>query len=141
MGGFRVNTSAKRIEVNDAGEYIVLNFGDQSFPKRVFDMMDRINALAEQASVKEKEIREKNTEEEARLRALAEFNEELHRHMMQEVDGAFGPETCRKVFGDIVPGIDLFEDFFNQLMPYFKEYAKERAAKMSKYSAGRTGNV
>lgn len=141
MSGLRVNTGAKRIEVNDAGEYIVLNFGDQSFPKRVFDMMDRIKAKAEQAETEEKAIREKNPEEDSRLRALAEFNEGLHRYMMQEVDGVFGPETCRKVFGNIVPGIDLFEDFFDQLMPFFEEYAKERAAKMNKYSAARTGNV
>lgn len=141
MSGLRVNTGAKRIEVNDAGEYIVLNFGDQSFPKRVFDMMGRIKARTEQAAAEEKKIREENQDEENRILALAEFNEGLHRYVMQEVDGVFGPETCRKVFGDIVPGIDLFEDFFNQLMPYFEDYAKERSAKMSKYSAGRTGNV
>lgn len=141
MSGLRVNTGAKRIEVNDAGEYIVLNFGDQSFPTRVFDMMDRIKEKAEQASAEEKEIREKHPEGEDLIRVMTKFNEEIHRYMMREVDSVFGPETCRKVFGDIVPGIDLFEDFFNQLMPYFEDYAKERATKMSKYSAGRTGNV
>lgn len=141
MSGLRINTGAKRIEVNDAGEYILLNFEDQSFPKRVFDMMDRTKARAEQAAEEQKELREKFPKDEDRIRALAELNESLHRYMMEEVDGVFGPETCRKVFGDIVPGINLFEDFFNQLMPFFEKYAKERAAKMSKYRAGRTGNV
>ena len=60
---------------------------------------------------------------------------------MAEVDALFGPDTCRKVFGDIVPGIELFDDFFTQLMPYFEEYGKERAAKLNKYNAARTGNV
>ncbi len=141
MSGLRVNTGAKRIEVNDDGEYIVLNFGDQSFPSRVFDMIDRIQAKAVEATDKSREIEKNFPDEDERKKELARFNEEIHRYMMDEVDGVFGAETCRKVFGDIVPGIELIDDFFTQIMPFFEEYAKERAVRLEKYSARRTGNV
>ncbi len=53
-----------------------------------------------------------------------------------------GEGTCRKVFGDIVPSVDLYVDFINQLAPYFEKYGKERQKKlMQKYNPNRRGNV
>ena len=119
MAGIRVNTGVKRIEVNDAGEYIELNFADQSMAIRFY------------------EVKKDNDN----IRKTIEINNDLHKYIMNEVDACFGPDTCRKVFGNIVPGADLFEDFFNQLLPYFEKGAEERKAKMAKYNADRTGNV
>lgn len=142
MAGIRVNTGVKRIEVNDNGDYITLNFWDASFADRFFEMVDRVQEKTNAAASKAKEI-EESTEDgsEARIRAEAKLFREVHQDVSAEVDGFFGPDTCKKVFGDIVPGIDLYEDFFQQLMPYFEEFGKERAQRMSKYSAARTGNV
>ncbi len=141
MAGIRVNTGAKKIEVNDNGYYIVLNFSDTSFADRFFTMCDRVQKKADEAVPKAKEIDEAyqpGSEEHAR--ASAALYRALHEDIKAEVDGFFGPGTCKKVFGDIVPGIELYDDFFQQLMPYFEEYGKERAQRMSKYRADRTGN-
>lgn len=142
MAGIRVNTGAKRIEVNDNGDYIVLDFGDNSLPDRFFAMVDRVQERAKE-SVPEAEKIETEYEKgsEAYIRAGAALMRKVHENIMAEVDGFFGPGTCKKVFGDIVPGIELYDDFFNQLTPYFEQAAKERAQRMSKYSASRTGNV
>lgn len=142
MAGIRVNTGAKKIEVNDSGDYIVLNFSDSSFADRFFEMVDRVQGKANASIPKAKEI-EETTEEgsEARIRATAKLYREVHEEVASEVDGFFGSGTCKKVFGDIVPGVELYDDFFQQLMPYFEEYGKERAQRMSKYSAARMGNV
>lgn len=142
MAGIRVSTGAKRIEVNDNGDYITLNFADQSFPERFFAMVDRVTDIAKDAEPREKEIREKYPAGSVELyRAFSSFNLEFHTAVAGEIDGFFGAGTCKRVFGDIVPGIDLIDDFFQQLMPYFQEFGKERAEKMSKYSPARTGNV
>lgn len=142
MAGIRVNTGAKRIEVNDNGDYITLNFGDHDFPNRFFSMLDKVQEIAKKAEEKEQEIRSSYADGSMeQQRAIFSFDCELHREIAAQVDGVFGPDTCKKVFGDIVPGIELYDDFFNQLMPYFEQFGKERAQRMSKYSAGRTGNV
>lgn len=142
MAGIRVNSGAKRIEVNDEGDYIVLNFADQSFPERFFSMMDRVTEIANAAQGKEDKIKEENESGSMELlRAISSLNREVHTSIAAEIDGFFGADTCKKVFGDIVPGIDLIDDFFQQLMPYFQQYGQERAQRMSKYSAARTGNV
>lgn len=142
MSSIRVNTGAKEIEVNDSGDYIVLNFADQSFPDRFFSMMDRITGITDTAQKKEKEIKEKYESGSIDLlRALSSMNCDVHKEIAAEIDSFFGAGTCQKVFGDIVPGIDLIDDFFQMLMPYFQQYGQERAQRMSKYSASRTGNV
>lgn len=140
MDSIRIRSAAKVIEVNDAGETITLNFGDQDFPNRFFAMLDRVQARATQAEQEEKAIRSSKDQDEA-ARALAAFSADLHRFIMAEVDGVFGANTCRKVFGDIVPGVELFDEFFTALMPYFEQYGKERAQRLQKYSAQRSGDV
>lgn len=142
MAGIRVSTSVKRIEVNDNGDCIELNFSDNSFPDRFFNMLENVQKRQEDIQAQDREIKEKfGADEYAVLQHEAALFRQMHESIMKEVDELFGADTCRKVFGDIVPGIELFDDFFHQLIPYFEEYGKERAAKLSKYSADRTGNV
>ena len=42
MAGIRVSTSVKKIEVNDNGDFIELNFSDNSLPDRFYTMLDNI---------------------------------------------------------------------------------------------------
>ncbi len=142
MAGIRVKTSAKRIEVNDNGEYIVLDFGDNSFPDRFFAMVDRVQEQANTATSEAEKIDDRYEKgSEGHMRASAALWRKVHENIMDEIDSLFGVGTCKKVFGDIVPGIELYDDFFTQLIPYFNEAGQERARRMSKYSASRVGNV
>lgn len=142
MAGIRVATGAKRIEVNDNGDYIVLDFSDNSLPDRFFAMVDRVQERANEAVPEAEKIEAQHEKSsEGYMRATAALWHKVHEDIMAEVDGFFGPGTCKKVFGNIVPGIELYEDFFSQLAPYFEQAGKERAQRMSKYSAARTGNV
>lgn len=142
MAGIRVSTSVKKIEVNDNGDYITLNFSDNSLPDRFYTMLENIQRRGDDVQGQANEIEEKYSSDKTALaKNQATLYRQFHEDIMAEVDALFGPDTCHKVFGDIVPGIELFDDFFTQLMPFFEEYGKERAAKLSKYSADRTGNV
>ncbi len=47
MDSIRVDTGVKKIEVNDQGDTISLNFADQSFPARYFAMVDEFEAQQE----------------------------------------------------------------------------------------------
>ena len=57
------------------------------------------------------------------------------------VDEVFGEGTCRKVYGDILPSIEMHMQLFDELRPYFEEEAKRRHEKMNRYSARRTGDA
>lgn len=142
MAGIRVSTSVKKIEVNDNGDCIELNFSDSTLQERFFCMLRGITTRANEAERKAEEIEKELGDNKF---SIAEKQSVLYRQLnegiMNEVDDMFGADTCKHVFGDIVPSTEFFFDFFGQLMPFFEEYSKERDAKLSKYSAARTGNV
>ena len=61
--------------------------------------------------------------------------------MRDAIDKVFGEGTCRKVYGDILPSVEMHMQFFDALRPYFEEEAKRRQEKMNKYSARRMGDA
>ena len=146
LDSIRVDTGIKKIEVNDEGETISLNFSDQSFPARYFAMIDEFETQQEifqkEAEMLDQEYEEKQLSDHERFRKVADFNLKVHEFFKDRVDGLFGDGTCRKVFGDIVPSMDLYVDFISQLAPYFEKYGNESQKKlMQKYIPKRRGNV
>lgn len=144
MSGIRVSTGVKRIEVNDDGDYITLSLNDNAFLDRFFSLYENMQKLADESTAKEKEIRAKyqdTADTDQLLRETFDLYKGAGVSMKAEVDNLFGEGTCRKVFGDITPSFELYLDFFEQLTPYLQDFAKEKAQRMSKYSAARTGNV
>lgn len=133
MEKIRIQRNIKRIEVNDEGECITLDFNDQSLPYRFLRMLKEIHA-------KQREFEEKLDGEDSVYSAV-EFEHEINLYFKAKIDELFGEGTCRKVYGDILPSIEMHADFLTQLTPYFEEYAKQRREKMSRYNAGRIGNV
>lgn len=133
MEKIRIQRNVKRIEVNDEGEYITLDFNDQSLPYRFVQTMKDIYA-------KHQEF-EKNISGGDNLYSVIEIEYEINLYFKEKIDMLLGENTCRKIYGDILPSIEMHMELLNQLAPYFEEYAETRREKMKKYDAGRTGNV
>ena len=136
-----MDTGVKKIEVNDQGRhYLPSILRDQSFPARYFAMVDEFEAQQEvfqkEAEALDREFEEKQLSDYERSRKAAAFNLKVHAFFQGAGWTAFWVKgTCRKVFGDIVPSVDLYVDFINQLAPYFEKYGKERQKKlMQKYN-------
>lgn len=129
MNKINISSGVKRIEVNDAGEYITLPVGDDSFIQRFTSMMDEIQKQAEKLKMDEQDI----------LGSMANLVA-VDESIKEKIESLFGEGTCRKVFGDILPGIDMFLEFFEQLLPFIEEHQKSRTEKMNKYSASRAGS-
>lgn len=130
MDSIRINSGTKKIEVNDEGDYILLPLGDDGFTRDFYKLLNGFQKRAEAVKLDNEDIT-------GSMDQIAKLNGE----MAEKVDVLFGAGTCKKVFGDITPGVDLFMDFFYQLLPFFEENAKKRAEKMNKYNAGRNGSV
>ncbi len=133
MEKIRIQRNIKRIEVNDDGEYITLDFNDQSLPYRFVQTMKDIYA-------KHAEF-EKKISDSDNLYSIIELEHDINLYFKEKIDQLLGEDTCRKVYGDILPSIEMHNDLLNQLVPYFEEYTKARREKMNKYSAERVGNV
>lgn len=131
----RIDTGVRKIEVNDNGDYIMLQVADQSIPAKLKKFVkaatDKLNKLSELTE----------SENEADIEAAAELAYEIDIFAKASVDDIFGAGTCKKVFGDIVPPIEMYIEFIDAITPYFQEYALNRAKKLSKYSPNRMGSA
>lgn len=142
MDGIRIKTSVRKIPVNDNGDCIELNFSDVSLPDKFFTMTENFQRRVEDAEAQSQEMKEKYEKDSyALVRNQMALYRQFYEGIMDEINAVFGPDTCRNVFGDIVPGIELIDEFIRVMTPYFEEYGKEHIARLSKYSAERTGNV
>lgn len=140
MEKIRIQRNVKRIEVNDNGDFITLDFDDLNLPYRYYEMLkklekDRVKFSAELAKKLKGKPSSICTEE------LVNAERELNIYFRDAVDEVFGEGTCRKVYGDILPSLEMHMQFFDLLRPYFEEEAKRRQERMSKYSARRMGNA
>ena len=139
----RVERQAKKIQVNDQGEYIVLNLDDQQFLPELLGLMNDFKGIAEKNENRAREIDEMpdGTDKEymAKAEKSAAFNLEVCEELKQRVDQTFHDDVCRKVFGDIVPSIAAFAEFFDQLGELIKKFTEERRAvqneRVAKYTA------
>lgn len=128
----RVNTGVK-IEVNDSGDVIVARLDDNQFISKFYDIVDVMENVS--GYMKSEEMKGKEGREQ--LAAITEKTKDI----MAEIDNLFGANSCKKVFGDIVPSGYALADFFDQLIPIFEEFADERQKSISaKYNRSRKGH-
>lgn len=136
MNSLRVNSRAKRIQVNDQGEYITLDFGDQRFLPDLLALMDEFKAVETDYGSRAAEIdaMPENTQDEstAKIAATAAFNLELCTHLKRQVDEAFRDDVCRKVFGNITPSVAAFAEFFDQLSNIIRALRTEQDETLQK---------
>lgn len=140
MERIRIQRNVKRIEVNDNGDTIELNFDDLNLPYRFYAMLKDLEKNREKFTKGFTE-KIKDMSDEESVDAFVQAERELNEYMRDAVDAVFGEGTCRKVYGDILPSVEMHMQFFDALRPYFEEEAQRRQQKMNKYSARRMGNV
>lgn len=139
MDKIRIARTIKRIEVNDNGEFITLDFDDLNLPYRYYGMLKRLEKdRVKFAQELQEKLRDKTGMDSAE--ELVNAERDLNIYFRDAIDEVFGEGTCRKVYGDILPSIDMHLQFFDAIRPYFEEEAQRRRQKMSKYSAKRSGS-
>jgi len=138
MNRINVASEAVQITVNDAGDTITLNVQDQRFMHTVTALVSEFTENAQTYKAKCEEIaampHDTNEEKFAQLTAVAAVSNEICSMLKEKVDNVFGTDTCKKVFGDIVPSIDAFADFFNQLSVIIGERCSFRMEKLRQYT-------
>lgn len=133
----RINSGNLKIEVNDDGEYIILPLGSEKFIQSFYKMMDDLRKKTETAA---NELKASDESPESILNELDQVVS-VSDSLFEQTEQLFGEGTCRKVFGETRPGIIPMIEFFDALLPFIEDYQKERASRLNKYDAARTGSV
>lgn len=122
----RVQRSGKKIEVNDAGEYIVLDVYNIGAMGNVMGLIKEFEGSMKSLSTKAEAASRESVEE---IFELAHHASEECGKLAVEINRVFGDDACRKIFGDGTPGPYELADFFGQIGALIKKYGDERIEK------------
>ena len=135
----KINSNVKTIEVNDAGETITVNLGDTAQISGLLSLIQDFGETAKQLAGQTSDLDGTTQEQLAKIRDAATRHLEACSGLKDRVDAVLGPDTCRKVFGDGIPSIPDFAEFFSQLGALIQQFSaemnSEREARISKYTA------
>lgn len=124
--------SGIEVEVNDAGDKIVIPTEDALFVQRFQEMILKFGQVRDEVSQKMD-----NASREEQIKVVVEAS----RIIMNEIDVLLGENTCKKVFGDTVPSVFAISDFFEQLIPIVESSMNERKNRIrEKYNRNRSGS-
>lgn len=146
MDSLRIDNGLKKIEVNDAGEYIEFSVTNNDFFEAFFDMIQWFREQDSRQDIKNIEEQRKNVVSESgkinytALNSIIDISKKISKEACEKIDSIFGAEASRKIFGTITPDMYLIADFFEKIMPFIEKYAKERNQTINKkYSKSRKG--
>lgn len=147
MDSLRIDNGTKKIEVNDAGEYIEFSIVNNDFFRSFFDLLKWFDDQENRKDIKDmEEQKEKVVSEDGAninydaANIVFDINEKISREACEKIDRIFGAEASRKIFGNVVPDMYMIADFFEKIDPLIERYAKERSQTINKkYSKDRKG--
>lgn len=122
----RINSTGKKIQVNDSGDFITLELKNTTFMSGLIGLMRELEADSK-ALLSQIPTEGANSVEEVSA-SMAQAAEVCGK-LAARTDEVFGTGTCRKVFGEQAPGIYEFADFFGQIGALVRKYGAEEAAR------------
>ena len=121
------------IEVNDNGDTITMNADDQQFVEKFYGLIEKSNDISKE--LKREDVQKLSDHEQLKV-VIVKIKE-----LMKDIDVLFGTDSCKKIFGEIVPHPYLIADFFEQLKPIVKKHVDARQRKIAeKYNNKRKGS-
>lgn len=122
----RVRKTGLQVDVNDAGEFIVLDLYNPGFLSSILDLFKEFETSAKSLSSCIEETHSESLED---ISAIARQTTEECEKMAAKIDEVMGADTCRKVFGPGTPGICELADFFGQVGEIIKKQGDGKVAK------------
>lgn len=147
MDSLRIDNGTKKVEVNDAGEYIEFSIVNNDFFRSFFDLLRWFDEQENRKDIKDMEEQKKkvvsedgtNIDYDAANNVL-DISKKISNEACEKIDNIFGTEASRKIFGSVIPDMYMIADFFEKISPLIEKYQKERSQTINKkYSKGRKG--
>lgn len=147
MDSLRIDNCLKKVEVNDAGEYIEFSVANNDFFKAFFDLFRWFDEQENRKEIREMEKQAdkivsedgENIDYDAADNAL-DIHKQIINEACEKIDNIFGSGASRKIFGNVVPDEYMIAEFFEKINPLIEKYQKERGQSINKkYSKNRKG--
>lgn len=159
--GKKLTENLVKVEVNDFGDYIMLDPGDSSFQKRFLDLIKwvddkqkELNKIAEEKGKKyeNRKLIAFDDDGEAmidieQLSDLVEIQNNFYRECRDQINNLFGQETLEKYFRvcyeinpAFLPDEDCIADFLDEITPVLNQVYNARFERIKgRYNKNRKG--
>lgn len=130
MPSLQIHTGEVRLQIlDDAGEVR----GIFKFNPTDIETAKRLLKIQEDFENKEAEFQKRadDIEKNGSTSDKIDLLSELCQYIEQEIDECFGEGSSKILFGDAM-SIDMFNDFFSGITPYYEKASKDRIAKYQK---------
>lgn len=160
--GNKVSGQLKKVELNEFGDFILINTGDASFSKRFSELIkwmdgknEELNKIAAEMGEKYKDSPMIHTDEEGNTEVDTEqfslyikVKTDLYTECSNKIDALFGQDTLRKYFRafyeinpDFIPDEECIMDFLEEISPVLETIYNERFKQINqKYNKNRKGS-
>lgn len=143
-GSIKIDNGVRKIGVNDNGDYIEISVNDGGLHTRFAELIAWFDKKQEEVHAKGEELVKKHGdgpiisgEEDgtvnintAAIVDVTNTEVEVYKEISEKIDEVFGKDTCKKVFGDVIPNFVLISDFFEQMSPIMQKLSEERGEKL-----------
>lgn len=120
----KINKWVKIIKVNEQGDTISLNIGDNSLIKNLVILINNIQNIGIEL-IEAKEKFKDDYKEEDLIEKLDFINLKMS-EISEKIDSFFGFDTCMKVFRTNTPYIDDVIDFLYQISELVEKFTGEK---------------
>lgn len=147
MDSLRIDNGTKKIEVNDAGEYIEFSIVNNDFFRAFFDLLRWFDGQENRKEISEmEEQKDKVVSEDGEkinydaANNVLDIRDKISKEACENIDNIFGAEASRKIFGNVIPDMYMIADFLEKISPLIEKYQKERSQTIDKkYNKNRKG--
>lgn len=151
--GKKVSSQLKKVELNEFGDYILINPGDYTFSKRFSALLEWLDGkqaeLAKQADEMGEKYKGTNmvsfdadgnaSVDTEQLAVFVKIKNDLYEETARKVEDLFGQNVLKKYFRafyeanpEFVPDEECIMDFFEEISPVLQTVYQERANKIDK---------
>ncbi len=146
MDKLQIDNWTRKIEVNDNGDTIQYSLANSAFYDELISFAqwiqsDELRAQAEEVTKQQENMKKSDGKFDLNAASLASAVElNMSKAACEKIDKMFGENACKKVFGDIIPQMDIIVAFLNAVIPIVKKNAEERSKKINtQFSKSRKG--
>ena len=146
MDELQIENWTRQIKVNENGDTIQYSLANSAFYDELISFAqwiqsDELRAQAEEVTKQQENMKKPDGKFDLNAAsAVSAVELNMSKAACEKIDKMFGENACRKVFGDIIPQMDIIVTFLNAVIPIVKKNAEERSKKINtQFSKSRKG--
>lgn len=107
-----------------------IDFSDKRIVNRVLHLVKKYNGIEEKLNEEYAEL-DKIEDELDKLIAYSDLEINVLEEFKKDVNDAFGKNIVDKIYGDALPGIEVYFSLFDKIKPFIEESKKQESIAIS----------